>query len=500
MRKIIVIALCVSLAACGGGDSEQETVNDLEVPQTTTGTGGSTSGGSTTSETIKITSLNRVQHAKVCADINGDLSCQSDEVIGKTDEEGFFELESKYQENTIIISIKPNDGYDLQLNKGSDTEFDIYAHSPITYISPLTRLSIDTSLSHSELAEMWGLEEAKLFGDYVQGIIMSDPSQSHIAYALSNFIRQQLISATYHTGLPELIAVAMDDVHAAVEAGRDLSNLLFTVEYTGKVITNLEKPLIEYIDTAMLEGEWNSYKFGGNNDDTYAKVSIDPSQFTRQYNVYEAKLNSDTPINTSGHPDGTTLSTNIGVLNIGLDHVLQLVYGNKTSRGTVLIFKAQEYIGINLVDNGFVWMDNFEAPVTAGSSYVEFMWPEQSFYTIGANNIDSIDSYVLSTDAQSMVTAKYSNGTEIQEQATFNVNHKLLNGVTLNGATLEYIDNNDSSEYMYGMYRMGDYMSLGFSNNKYKSGFTLLSPNKELIDKVYSGTLVQGTTESYSKF
>jgi len=500
VRNIYIVLLCSLLFACGGGSSsEPVVVEEIPIDDGTSGNG-SNGDDDETVTTFTIQTVNHLKEAFVCADLNNNFVCEEDEELGLTDENGAFEVDTTYESNTLLIKSIINQTIDLQAQLGVGQPYTLYAPSPVTVVSPITTIMMDASYTLSSLSSSWGLSEEVLSGDFISMQVGDASTQAIVVTAISNFIRDEIKDEEDISGLVEPIGVAMVDVLVAMETQTDLTNLLFEKDQNGLVVTNLEKPLIEYVDFNNMSGSWKFYHFGGIEDDRFGTVDITENSISSHYCVRVVGLNSGSKFNPMSTRDCTSLSFNEGLMLPGLDDELMLVYGHTSERGTVLIFKATHWQSINKLADGYYWFDNFEDEVSTGRSLKEDQWLSQSFSVLGYAPDGVWDIHTLTATSEAGVRVEY-NGVsdEVTEWSMLEQLDK-ANDMFIWDKHLFYKDANHTKDQIRSVYRQGDFMGLGLHSDDGYSRFNLTSPNSDLISNIEQVTLSTGIVSDFLTF
>lgn len=500
MIKQLLIALCLSmLVACGssGGD---------DTPDPTTGVGGGEDGGSggdggdngdddgdTSGEpdTYALSTQNHLNEADVCVDETGDLSCSEAEYVGQTDNNGMIELPVSSQDFVVIVEAKPHQTIDMQIEQGVGRAYELFALPGSDAATPFSTLAVTESYTLETIAEQWQLPLDMLTSDYFGTEASSDSSMLHAVRALSLFLREELKDDEPLAPYVSPIAVLMDDIVAAANAGESLADLVISKTTDGSVVSNLEQPFIELATEENMAGEWNIYYINqGYGDNVYSDGTIDFSTVTSNYCSYRQDLDSDSAINYDDIPKCRDISFNDGIVNVEQEDSWSLIYGRESAKGTVMIFKVIEHIaGQPPQPNGYVWMDNFEQPIVEGRSIEEAAW-KQPLYTLGLNDFEEYDDYTVRiNESADEIAFNFGEGRELNYPNTPAIEIAVTDMVNVGGSIQSYAQSETRQDAMM-TFRVAQHIALGIHTDP-DIHFTLITPNEALIEALETENLVE---------
>jgi hypothetical protein len=451
-------------------------------------------------ETFSIQTVPSLDKAIVCVDLNANLICEDDEELGITNDNGKFDVEVIYQSNNLLVKAVVNQTIDLLSGFGVGQSYVLSSSGPVTYISPISTLLVGSSYTVEELSSSWGIPLSVLSGDYVDLATTGNLDYAYVVLAASRLLVSELKDGGSINNLVEPISVAMADVLVALTLNVDLTDLIFEKEQNGLIVTNLEKPLIEYVDFSNMTGDWSFSHFGGIEGDRYGDISINANSISDNYCVRDAELDSNIEFSPTSVRDCVTLSFNDGLMLPGYDDELMLVYGHKSSVGTVLIFKAKHWQGVNKLDDGYYWFDDFEDSPLVGRSLSQDQWVSQSMSLLGYTPDGLWEGFSLDVSASDGVSVIYNGKTDTVSSWVFLEQLNLSNAIEMFGKSISYDDINYSNHQERSVYRHGDLMGLSISSDNGVRSFSLISPNDLLIDNIGSGLLSTGVVLEFETF
>ncbi len=502
-KKLLMVSLVGILTACGGSDSGAEQQPVVESPSdgnsdSSTGDTGGT-GGVESPSTSTIQTVNYLQSAVVCADLNNDLICSEDEELGKTDEFGFFELEDIYNEDVLIIKSAPNETYDLVDETSVNSSFVMYGLAGNKVVSAFTSLSYISNVTLYDISKLWGMDLELVSGDYIDALTNSVNTDAVILKAVSKLILSKNRNAADSYSLYEKLGYAIYDVRQAVENGEDISGIIFKQNLDGEVVTNLDKTFIEIPSFENMAGTWNWYGFGSERvSDSFARLTIEARLSASNTCKSSAKLQSSLQIRNEGCYM-TSFLDNGGVSVTGGS--LELLYGRTDENGTVLLFKSHVTVPgqSGRVDNGFVWMDNYQSDVLIGDSFESADWMSLTNYTLGYTDYMNFEQFSFTVTDDTNLVVETADKT-LDGVYSFIDDVVYDNGLAFGNNAIQYTDSSDGSEHMYSVFRIEKFIALGVVEHDGLPYFSLMSSDKGLIEKIADGKLITGSAAGLSPY
>lgn len=488
-----IFILILLLTACGGGSEQTPPVVSPPVSDGGGNSGGGGSGGGDGSgggekAVVTMTLVRYLSDVAVCADVNTDGVCSSDEMIGVTDETSKIDVDEDLRTHTIL-AVNP-EGLDL-LENGRFVfipKFTLSSVQGFDVISPLSTLSNESGFTPEQIAATWDFPVEHLFGDY--NLLNGDNNRNYgyAVAALNKFVFGLIGDEIDISDFVERIARVTPAIKSAMADGESLQDLAISLDPTGLVVTNLESDFVELVTTQFMRQNWNFYQFGNTPQysqppQSYGKITID-SLGDMCFNT--AELNSRTPFKSDRIPQCRFNEVVDNQVQIGLGSTLlrlQFVFGETTDKGTVLIFQSKNS---DNEQTGYYWFDNFESDSFAGEVFLEQDWTDSAYYNVGAE----LGEYQL-YKSQFFFTGKYvitdADNIEHSVESAFMSAYVFDNGLALNGDILTY-DNAQGDSFNKTVFRTSDNISLMVVDGAVRS-FGVLSKNPDIATSIALGEM-----------
>ena len=490
MKKIITISLCSLLAACGSG-------SETPVPDTT----GDSTTDVVTSTDFVIGTVGPLSDARVCADVNQNLTCEESEFLGLTSASGAFTVSGDYTDTTIIVDAVSEKTANVNAGNIVGHSYTMYAEAGSANVSPVTTMAVDSGYSVESIADLWSVDVSVFEGDYTA--LDAGNAQGVLVGLASDYAIKLLQEGVSLSDVPYDVSLVADTVYASLESGVVASEISFELDENGLLylkVPSVEVDVVEgdFIQDTTLSsfvGDWSAYHFDRLDGDQYGQVTIKAENSWEQFCIKNAYVDSGQPLNA----DVDAECYNFTVARDGLMAIsnqdnysltYSLVYGHKSDAGTALLFQVMKSVNDRQYVGGFMWMDNYSAAVNGGMGLRDRDWYHAIYTGLADDSAGEFDGVAFEVDFEERVSVEYDSGEAVNTRFSYVQDIAFSPAFEMNQTSLVYSDG--VSYNRTGMLRVDDYISLGLFKRDEKLTLGLLSPNAEIIESVENWKMYNG--------
>lgn len=495
MKNLIALSLCSLLAACGGGSG-----SETPVPDTT----GDSTTDVVTSVDFVIGTVGPLSDARVCADVNQNLTCEESEFLGLTSASGAFTVSGDYTDTTIIVDAVSEKTANVNAGNIVGHSYTMYAASGSANVSPVTTMAVDSGYTVESIADLWSVDVSVFEGDYTA--LDAGNAQGVLVGLASDYAIKLLQEGVSLSDVPYDVSLVADTVYASLESGVAASDISFELDDSGQLYvlvpsTDVEVvsgDFIQDVSPSSMKGDWNAYYFDGTGDDVYGELTIVPED-NNAFCLKSSPIGSEQPMAADAEPECVSLGFGRnGLMLADAKDEYRLVYGHESDAGTALLFEiTTKYTSFSSY-NGYMWIDNYSTAVNEGMGIRDRDWYHAIYAGLTEDSAGEFDGVTYKVDFEETIGVEYDSGEVVDARFSYIQDSMFSPVFKMNQSSLVYSDGVTYNRM--GMLRVDDYLSLGLFLRDQKMSLGLVSPNAEIIESVEDLKMYNGIAKDLKTF